>query len=329
MVIGGTAMFMKRALIGVAAFAFFATEAGAADMAPIYKAMPQAAPQPVSGYVELSSGWGRSEYSDPFNKDSYDGWVLGGAARGTYWWSRNATVQLDAQGEGTSFRIPEGAGGHMSEHGYLVGAHASWRDARYLWGVFGAAGDTTGLTPLLAGMSSASSVRHGLVGLEGQAYLGPLTLYGQVGYDTSVGSPLFGNTDSVHAWFVRGTGRYNVTPNTRLEGTVLYANGKIDAVSSVVLPGGSFDIWVARAKVEHKLTNSPFSIFAAYDWARTTYDHGFLSNSRFDVTNQKLVGGVRLYLNEGTLQWNDNKGTTLDIIDVLRLAPFGYSSRVQ
>ena len=68
------------------------------------------------------------------------------------------------------------------------------------------------------------------------------------------------------------------------------------------------------------LTNSPFALFAAYDWERTNYLHGQVVNN-FTVTNQKVVGGLRFYINEGTLLANDRKGTTLDIIDVLRLAP--------
>ncbi len=39
------------------------------------------------------------------------------------------------------------------------------------------------------------------------------------------------------------------------------------------------------------------------------------------VTDHRILGGIRLYLNENTLQWNDRNGTTLDII-----APFSAPS---
>ena len=39
------------------------------------------------------------------------------------------------------------------------------------------------------------------------------------------------------------------------------------------------------------------------------------------VTDNRVMGGIRLYLNENTLQFNDRNGTTLDII-----APFSAPS---
>jgi opacity protein-like surface antigen len=308
---------MKR--FGLTAFAALslANSAYAADLQPVLKAPMVESMPSVSGYVELYSGWGSTKLTDPFGSDTADdGWVLGGAGRGTYWWSRNASIQLDAQAEGTSYKVPAGfaAGSHVSEHRYLIGVHANWRDSRYLWGVFGAAGDTTsGFNPF---PTAAPSFRHGIIGAEGQAYLGPLTLYGQVGYDTSIGDPLAFGVDRISAWFARGTGRYYVNPNTRLEGTVLFASGRMDFVGSA--PSTDFDVWLLRAKIEHKLAASPFSLFAAYEWSRNKFD---AAGNFFGVKveDQKFTVGARLYINENTLQWNDNKGTTLDIIDILKL----------
>lgn len=320
-------MFLGRTIIGVSAFVVIATAAGAADMAVYRKAPPPEAQPQATGYVELYTGWAETKLADTFCvigfqcssfSDKNDGWALGGAGRATYWWAPNASVQLDAQGEGTSYRLSGGASGHFSSHSYLVGGHLNWRDPqRGLFGVFGGAGDATSTF-------TSSSIRHGLIGLEGQAYWGAVTLYGQVGYDSTLGDVNPG-LDSIHAWFVRGTARLYVNPNFRLEGTVLYANGETDFNGAFgPPPSRDFETWLWRAKAEHKFGASPFSIFAAYEGSRTTSDFvttTFTSTTR--ITDHRIMGGVRLYLGENTLQWNDNRGTTLDII-----APFSVPSAI-
>jgi hypothetical protein len=267
---------------------------------------------PVSGYIELYSGWGNEHWKSSFESYGYDGWTLGGAARATYWWSRGASLQLDVQGEGTSFSFNGQDSGRFSNHSYLIGAHSSWRDSQYLWGLFGAAGDSTGIT-------SNGSFRHGVIGGEAQAYVGPITLYGQVGYDTTIGDPIGDGTERVSAVFGRGTVRYYLGPNTRLEGTGLYASGTVDFTGSS--SNLDFQAWLVRGKLEHKFAGSPFSAFAAYERWEHKFDANFDSTR---VTEQRFTAGIRLGINEGTLQANDRKGTTLDIIDLskaLRLRP--------
>jgi hypothetical protein len=319
----GRAIFGGSALAG--AVAVLATAAGAADMEVYRKAPPPEAQPQATGYVELYTGWAETKvdttscFPTCFSfSDKNDGWVLGGAGRGTYWWAPNASVQLDAQAEGTSYSWSSGgASGHFSTHGYLVGGHANWRDPqRGLLGIFAAAGDAT--SSLIFG-----SNRHGLIGLEGQAYWGGLTLYGQAGYDSTIGD-ISPGLDSVHAWFVRGTARVYPTANIRLEGTVLYSKGEYDFNATLGTPPSiDFDTWLWRAKAEFKLGASPFAMFGAYEGSRTTTDTVsgiFSTNTR--VTDHRFMGGIRLYFGENTLQWNDNRGTTLDIIAPLSAPSF-------
>ena len=101
--------------------------AHAADMQPVLKAPPLE--QQATGYVEIYSGWAGTrvretecgavscEQGDPFR---LNGWVLGGAGRGNYWITRNMSVQVDAQAEGTSYDNP--GGGRFSNHSYLIAA---------------------------------------------------------------------------------------------------------------------------------------------------------------------------------------------------------------
>ena len=244
---------------------------------------------------------------------------MGGAGRATWWWAPNYSIQLDAQGEGTSYKHTFGGGGgfaRVSTHQYLIGGHANWRDpGRGLIGIFGGAGDATNSFHF-------ASTRHGLIGAEAQVYWGPVTLYGQAGYQSTLGALSNDGRESFQAWFARGTARVYVNPNFRLEGTVFYADGDADFVNA---PGDSldFETWLWRAKAEYKFATSPFSIFALYEGSRTTSDQVFAPvNTRTTrVTDNRIMGGIRLYLNENTLQWNDRNGTTLDII-----APFSAPS---
>ncbi len=316
-------MMINRVIPSAAALAFFTAVAGAADMTPMVTKAPPEAPPSVTGYVELYSGWANSKESVTFCEvgfpcdffsNRFDGWALGGAGRVNYWWAANASLQLDAQAEGTSYRFtsPGFGSGHFSTHAYLVGGHANWRDPqRGLFGVFVGAGDGTG--PFFI-----SAVRHGVVGLEGQLYLGSLTLYGQAGYDSTIGN-ISPSLDSMHAWFVRGTARFYASPNFRLEGTVLYANGGLDFTSTFGTPPSSdMETWLWRAKAEYKFASSPFAIFATYQGSRTATDISSpTSSTSFRNTDNRVMGGVRLYIGEKTLQWNDTMGTTLDIIDPL------------
>ncbi|HLQ92726.1 MAG TPA: hypothetical protein VK148_22105 [Xanthobacteraceae bacterium] len=226
----------RAALLGASAMMGATTAGRAADM-EVLKAPPPASQQ-VTGYVELYGGGAENKFSNTFcdfegpcsqESDKIHGWVLGGAGRVNYWWSPGASLQLDAQAEGTSFKADFGNGVfHFSDVAYLVGGHASWRNSGSLVGVFGAAGDAHG-------------VRHGMIGAEAQVYWNQFTLYAQVGYDTTVPGPLSSSVDAYHHWFVRGTGRYFVNPNLLLEGTVLYASGQANSVQANTAKGATLD----------------------------------------------------------------------------------------
>ena len=301
---------MKKLVLATVSCLALTSSSYAADM--ILKGPAVEAAQPVSGYIDLYTGWGNNRHKN-VSDNNYDGWNLGGAARATYWWARGVSLQLDVQGDGTNYSSNGFNGGRKSEHSYLIGGHWSWRDSRYLWGLFGAAGDATGQDVNF----SNASYRHGIIGGEGQAYMGNITLYGQVGYDTTIGDPVGSGIKTTEAVFGRGTVRYYLGSNTRLEGTGLYAGGRQSFTFSG--PGQDFSIWFARAKLEHKFASSPFSAYVAYEWSEFRWD----TNANFSTVqkfeNQKVMAGIRLSIHEGTLQYNDIRGTTLDIIDVGKL----------
>jgi hypothetical protein len=183
--------------------------------------------------------------------------------------------------------------------------------------VFGGAGDATN-------WFNNSSVRHGLIGGEAQVYWGPVTLYGQGGYNSTLGSISNTFVESFQAWFVRGTARVYVNPNFRLEGTVLYADGDYSFVPAAGT-SLSFETWLWRAKAEYKFASAPFSLFAMYEGSQTkATDREPFETEFHKLTDHRIMAGIRLYLNENTLQFNDRNGTTLDIISPFSAPSFTF-----
>jgi hypothetical protein len=298
--------------------------AQAADMQPVLKA-PAQPEQQATGYVEVYSGWTSTTGTEDGVSSRSNGWALGGAGRGNYWIARDVSVQVDAQAEGTSYDAP--GGGHFSTHSYLVGGHWSWRNPQqYLFGLFGGVGDAGG-----AG-SFGSSPRRGLIGAEAQWYWQQFTFYAQAGYDSTLGS-LDSSNDSVNSWFIRGTGRYFVNPNFLIEGTVMYANGNIEF--SLGDPSIGFQTWTWGAKGEWRFATAPFSVFAKYQGSETKYDD-VAAFFHANVTDHRVLLGLKLHMGDWTLQQTDRAGATLDIVSPLAnptsplmFSPFGRGAALQ
>jgi hypothetical protein len=281
--------------------------ADAADLSAMPTKAPVVAPPvALSGYLELYTGGAWNHETESGETENSRAWVLGGAGRINYWWSPTASVQFDVQGDGGNYTGQTTGPTRFSAHSYLIGGHASWRNQHSLIGVFVGAGDASPdeLAP--------AAVRHGLGGIEGQLYFNMLTLYGQAGYDSTIGglSSGPGTLDNIHAGFVRGTARFYPNANLRLEGTVLYANGAHDFTAGV--PSVGFDQWLWRAKVEHKFGASPFAIFGTYQGTRLAFADEVVFDHRF-------LAGLRIYFDQPTLQIGDTSGATLDIIEPIAL----------
>jgi opacity protein-like surface antigen len=308
-------MTLKQSFAGAVASVALMSAAQAADLQPMLKA-PAAVEQQATGYVEVFSGWASTRTDETVNtgtrleSESFriNGWVLGGAGRANYWITRDMSVQVDAQAEGTSYELSGRS--HFSTHSYLVGGHWSWRSPeQYLFGLFAAGGDAGGL-------GFFGSERHGLMGAEAQWYWSQFTLYAQGGYDTTSGT-IQEIVDNVHTWFARGTGRYFINPNFLIEGTVMYANGRIDFNSGQ--PTLGFQTWTWGVKAEWRLPTAPFSVFAKYEGSQTKFVG---SSDIFEFTSEKATDnrvllGLKVYMGDRTLQQTDRTGATLDIMSPL------------
>lgn len=324
---------MKRFALAISILAVSTMAAGAADLAVKAAAVQPVLPPQASGYIEVYTGGSWLEDTIPVNPffftpgtTKFDGWPIGGAGRGNWWATKDFSVQLDVQAESTRYKVPSdfldpGFTGRFSTLSYLVGGHANYRNSQTgLIGIFGAVGDASGSQNTSGFFGGGSGVRHALGGLEGQYYWNALTLYGQVGYDSTLD---MGNTsfvDDVHAWFVRGTGRYFFMPNFMVEGTGQYSKGAVgfSTFGSLVIPDTGFDMWRVSFKAEWRPDTMPFSIFGKYEYNQTNYAQNaiiFAPSER--VSENRLMAGVRLYLGQNTLLANDRTGATLDILDTL------------
>jgi len=318
-------MSFARLLTGALLFSG-ATIANAADMPVKAPPMFVSAPQQASGYIEVYGGWASTKFrhtlcnpgptcfADAFD---FDGWALGGAGRGNYWFGPAMSVQLDIQAEGTSYRGDNVFfNSNVTTHSYLIAGHVNWRNSQAgLLGAFVGAGD--------AGGGFREAVRHVVAGGEAQLYWNQFTFYLQGGFDTVVGTPQSSHLDS-EAWFVRGTGRYFVLPNTMLEGTVLYASGKVkydDGFVPASGPRNDFTTWLWEGKLEHRFATTPFAGFVKYRGSKTEFDPIVfgVQSDELKVTDHRVLIGLRLFMGQDTLLANDRSGATLDIIDPLSI----------
>jgi hypothetical protein len=303
-------MTLKLSLAGAVACMALPSFAQAADMQPVLKSPGAQPDQQASGYVEVYSGWASTRAENGGGQFRFNGWALGGAGRGNYWVSRDMSVQVDAQAEGTSY--DNSGGGRFSTHSYLVGGHWSWRNPQqYLFGLFGGVGDAGGDGQF----TFSGSQRHGLIGAEAQWYWQQFTLYAQAGYDSMLGT-VGGSVDGFNAWFIRGTGRYFVNPNFLIEGTAMYANGNVDF--NFGNPSVRFQTWTWEVKSEWRFATAPFSVFTKYQGSETTYDDlNFTNLFNAKTTDHRVLFGLKLHMGDRTLQQTDRAGATLDIISPL------------
>jgi hypothetical protein len=313
----------------------------AADMA--VKAPERPAVAPISGYLEMEGGfsWMHNSGVDgffvspgvPASGDDRR-WLFNGAGRVNWWFAPSMSAQFDVWGGVDSFGRGKSHSGDSENVGVIansnLGLHVNYRlPEQYLVGVFGALG---GIGSNANCCEGGAAFTHGTLGLEGQWYTGPITLYGQGGVQTNLSNGDDGGNYT--AWFLRGEGRYFLNDNLRLNVWGMYAQGRTD---------GGYDFFptefmdftqnfkmqhaAAGLGIEKKLDGSPLSLFARYRYAWTEFKSSFddgTEATRGTTSDNQFTVGFRLYLNENTLRYNDRMGTTLDIKDAFTEAYRGF-----
>jgi len=286
-----------------------------AALAALSGAPALAAPPQVSGNLGFYAGglWTDFDLSTgTFYGHDSNAFLFGGDAHVNAWLSRDTSIQLDAQGHGTT-SIDQGGYSYYDWDGHtggIFGAHFSWRDPQsHLFGVFGGFSGQNNL-------GYDGSMTHGIVGVEGQYYCDNATIYGQVGY-----IPLMSDSDEYEPkgiWFLRGVGRYFFTDNDRLQADLSYGGSELK---------GDYDTdaryWNLSLAWQHRYSDSPFSTTIAYTgfWGSSDGYSGIIDN---DAEEHAITASFNIHFGTGSLKQADREGETLDMPDFSRAEAWTY-----
>jgi hypothetical protein len=293
---------MKKAIVAAAAvgMAAISSHALAADPAPSKW-------NPLSATFEMwTGGLAIDDAEGNVNPDDDNFFVFGADLRTRLNLGDMYAIQGDLQVDSTD----DTSGNDRHEDGWLTGVHFSHYNQDGLFGIMGAFAE---------GESDNGEATQGfLLGTEGQLYLGQSTLYLQAGYfdaESQVGE----EEDAFHdAFFVRGVGRYFLSPDTRLQAEVSGAWGEQDANDK------DMDIYGWGLRADHKFTEV-IGAFAAYDGAYyENFDFG-AGNDEGNYTEHQARVGVSFQLWRPTLLSIDRSGPTLDMPWITHWASSGNS----
>ena len=184
--------------------------------------------------------------------------------------------------------------------------HLYWRDPnRGLIGAIGQFGQTSTSFAYAGPFGSAFDRYYG--GLEAQAFLGKLTLYGQLAYESTHADlfPIY--TVDGRGWVTTAQARYFLQPNWMVYGKAQYTDIKVDI--SGIAANLDNSAWALGLGTEYRPSDSPFSFFASVQWgANKTSNAGYYYT--FDTT--KVLAGLKLNLGTKTLIERDRNGASLD-----------------
>ena len=228
--------------------------------------------------------------------EASDYWILGGEGAFDVAW-RALNLQADFSAEAT---LDERSADDTYQHSYGGGLHVGWRDPGL--GSFGAFGTVGHVKINNVGGNDPDTVAWG-VGLEGQAFFDPTTLYLQAGYLDREPRSNGGDVDALkNAGSVRAIGRYFYGNDFKLEAEASYTQGKMDPDED--------NVWILgwRADVEVRLGGTPVSGFVGYTGAR------YYQDDDSDVLYEhRIAFGVRVYFGQESLKANDRNGVSLDL----------------
>jgi hypothetical protein len=293
---------------------------------------PAPHPQHVSGFdafVSLGAGytWGTlgSNYYYSQNPKANGPLVQGRASFAVPVMARYG-LQIDAQLERAQYGASQyfiGYGSFVKNTADIAG-HLYWRNSNR--GLFGVLAQGT-ITETNLGIFSD---RRYFLGVEGQYFLGNLTLYGQVAYQNfSFGFPVYysGNGIEGGGFNLVGQARYFWKPNTMFVAKAAYEQVATTNLERLCNCGSYAEIkhsaWMVGGRVEHRLGNSPFSMFVDAEYRVGTFNwFGYKENEK----DTRLIVGVKYNFGTKTLFERDRSGASLDPIRPLRAIfpiPFG------
>lgn len=304
--------------------AFGANSANAADFEP------QAAIQElvVSGYVESWSGYtfltslGGDNATGGDGPDPESYFASGISGRLSLPLGDRLSLQTDVGLEYTENAFDDDGAQDVFESGFRLGGHLTHRDPGMgAFGVFAAFG---------ASRTDEDNIEFYAAGGEGQMYLDNVTLYLQGGYfDAKDGEECCASRqDPLHnAFFVRGVGRWFLSPDSRIQGEVSYATGDQDSFASN--GNGTYDMDVIEwgVRFDTVLPGLPVigdtPVFAGYRGARFDNEGNGSGDDDGQTTEHTIMVGFTHAFGGNSMQEFDRVGATLDLPGFARWVGYG------
>ncbi|MDR3473219.1 MAG: hypothetical protein P4M09_16285 [Devosia sp.] len=269
-----------------------------ASVSASFAGPPAAAPAGLAdAFVAIAGGGAWIDADGAVNTGT--GRTLNATASGEY----NITPSLGVQGDvvyrGRNWSYP-GTSSQLDMHNFEGALHGFTRSEQYLLGVFAQYGD--GYLGIADGSLIGVDVSHVFGGVEGQLFVGNATLYAQAGAKRYA----FGDLTTATGYFGTFEARYYLQPNFKIEAHVGYDT--LNDVSSLGYLVGNENTVSLGASGEYRFADTPFSVFAQYDYVKNTLP----SSSSSD---QRVLVGVKLNFDSPTLLDRDRSGASLKPIE--------------
>ncbi|MEL6279464.1 MAG: hypothetical protein AAFR28_11375 [Pseudomonadota bacterium] len=259
-----------------------------------------------AGLVEIGAAltFGRcDDCFDEVDDESYP--EVAGAGRVSLPLGESIAMQLDVTGWNTFTDRGENGEDNL-QTAFSTAAHLAWRDPTIgAAGVFAQVGSANG--------GEATNATFLAGGAQAQYYLEDVTLYGQLGYFVADdGDEYDVMTDAV---FGRGVVRWFPQDRTRLQAQAALFSGEEDDNFN----DAEFDGWSAGLRADHAFSETPFTLFAAYDRLSIEADRRFVPA---EYEENRFMIGAAFHFGVASPKAQDRQGATFESPDIGRwIAP--------
>ena len=292
-------MMMRRLLLG--------SVIAAASLAPCATMAQQA-----GGLLSFGVGVTDLHWQGTPNDVLFSGKAAEVLASGSYDFTPTLGVQGDLRYEYGSFEPDDPSFTSFTYDAQIFDAalHLFYREKdRFLIGGFAQVGKTTRAERV---GEYVDNRYYG--GGEAQGYFGNLTVYGQAGglaYRRDYTNYI------VDGWFATLKARYFLTEDFRVDAHLgVEVEGQFDPEDQTYFDANLRTTWNFGLGAEYKFQDTPFSIFAKYDFFDTAYE-----DREFVRDRQRLLVGVRVQFDDGTLLDRDRSGPPLDPVEPHAVLP--------
>jgi hypothetical protein len=235
----------------------------------------------ISGYGEIFAG--KFLVDSQSEKQSLIGATTSANVNFDQRWNIQADITYDALNFASSKVSGIGGAAHAywrDPKGFALGGFASFSKAR--WAIAG---------------TKIDIANQWTAGLETQAYLGDITLYGQawIGKSQTFSNPAMSQIG------VRAVARYYANDNLRLDGEINYVSSHKDSIRDTNT--------AAAAQINYRLASMPVTLFGRFQ----VENHHANSVMPSSTTVKKLFVGLRFSFGSDSLKDEERNGTAMDI----------------